>query len=147
MGSLKTVCQIAAAMCVGVIAGCDGSPSEGAHLTGTVSLDGEPIMRAVIVFRPTGQLTGKSFQCQVDEGKFDVRQESGVFGRHRVEIYAYRSNGQPRPTSQGPLPPGQQPPATDVQYLPDRFNRRSTLTFDIQPGENEGNFGLNSRVR
>jgi len=129
-------------MCVvAIVLGCNSEP-EGAHITGTVTFGGAPIPQATIVFRPTAQLTGSSTEAQVTEGTFDVRQETGVFGLHRVEIYAHRPLANPPPTPPGPLPPGQQPPATTQQYLPERYNRQSRLTFTIEPGENEAMFEL-----
>ena len=125
-----------------LLGGCESAP-EGASVTGTVTLDGDPLSDATIVFRPLDQATGKSTEGQVIEGKFEVRQETGVFGNHRVEVFAYRATGVAE--HQGPLPPGQQPPATQQQYLPESCNRYSKLTIDIQPGENLADFELSSR--
>lgn len=131
---------------VGTIAGC-GSPPEVARVTGSVTLNGDPLPEAIIVFRPMARATGQSTEGKVLDGKFDVRQKSGVFGRHRVEIYAHRSVAQREPATQEPLPPGQQPPAGGIQMLPDQFNRFSNLTFDILPGENRADFELVSQLR
>ena len=131
---------------VGTISGCGGSP-EGARVTGSVTLNGDPLSEATIVFRPMARATGQSIEGKVLDGKFDVRQESGVFGRHRVEIYAHRSVAQREPATQDPLPPGQQPPSGGIQVLPDQFNRFSTLAFDILPGENRADFELMGQLR
>jgi len=142
--SRRSTIALGVAWMAATIVGCKAEP-EGAHITGSVTLDGAPIPQATIVFRPTGQLTGASTEAQVTDGKFDVRQASGVLGVHRVEIYAHRPLANPPPTPPGPLPPGQQPPATTQQYLPEQYNRQSRLSFSVEPGENVANFELSSR--
>ena len=128
-----------------LILGCGPSVPEGARITGTVTLDGKPIPEATIVLRPTSTVTGRSTEGKVVAGAFDLKQESGVFGPHRVEIYAHR----PTQSSQPPreLPPGQIGPPPGPQYLSERYNRRSTLTCDVKPGENQLSFKLTSQGR
>ena len=145
---MRTLLPVSIAILVAAIIGCGETRPEGAHVAGMVTLDGAPISQATIVFRPLEQMVGKSIECQVVDGKYEVKQESGVFGTHRVEIYAHRTVGKPRAAGQEfALPPGQLPPRNDVQYLPEIYNRQSRLTFDIQPGENQANFELKTTDR
>jgi hypothetical protein len=143
-GLHRVIIVVAAA----AITGCGSSRPEGAHLTGMVTLDRAPIPNATIVFRPLEQTTGKSTECKIVNGVFEVKQENGVFGKHRAEIYArHPINPSASAAQTGSLPPGQQPAVASEQYLPAKYNRQSTLTFDIQPGENHIVFDLVSQGR
>ncbi len=141
--NFTAVCLLLLAAAVTFISACGSSKPEGARIHGTVTLDGKPIPQATIVFRPTGVAKGRSVQFQVVDGRYEGKQEEGVFGNHRVEIYAQRPLGPARPKQD--LPPGMQPGETSRQYLHESYNRRTTLKHDIQPGDNEANFPLTSR--
>ena len=119
---------------------CSESDHQQARIHGTVTLDGNPIPNATIVFMPLGVATGKSTQARVVDGKYEAVHTAGLFGEHMVKIYAQRDV--PGYTPAGPLPPGQLPSGSARQYLPPKYNTNSRLRADLEPGENEMSFNL-----
>ncbi|WP_437192937.1 hypothetical protein [Planctomicrobium sp. SH527] len=122
-----------------MLAGC-GSGEQGPKvypLTGTVTYDGTPIPSATIVLKdPTGQ--EKSYLAKVVDGV--ISGESSA-GEKKVEITATRvAEGKTVPTADGS---GTQP-ATE-QYIPEKFNFKSTLTATIENGPTTLKFDLQSK--
>jgi hypothetical protein len=70
--------------------GCSGSrdPYSRVPISGTVKLDGEPLMRGYLIFEPKG---GQPTQSggMISEGKFDVEESKGpVPGQYSVAIFS-----------------------------------------------------------
>ena len=86
-----------------VLLGCDGSPYEIVPVSGSVTLDGEPLPDALVSFQPVGSASstqpgpgsfgrtnaGGRYQLQVVEPE----QAGAVVGRHRVLISTATSGG------------------------------------------------------
>jgi hypothetical protein len=99
-----------------------------ALVSGTVTLDGQPLAGATVNFRPLppqGEMSAKgmgaSFGRTDESGKYElsyVKDVPGaVLGPHRVQIHARAPNGRP--------------------LLPPIYNRLSTLTVEVKSGSNE----------
>ncbi len=118
-----------------ISSGCGRTdPNKGA-VSGSVTLDGEPLDHAQIVFRdPQGQQA--SAGGKIVKGEYELETPVAAM---RVEITAYREipgkfdNSNPT----GPVPLAE-------QVLPARYNRASELTADVKAGANEFNFQLKS---
>lgn len=87
-------------------AGC-GGPTRRA-ITGSVSLDGQPIDEAVIMFVPL-DARGRKTGAPITEGRFEVPRDVGLIpGRYRVEIAGdppIHTAHQPRQTLLAPQSP------------------------------------------
>jgi hypothetical protein len=119
-------------------AGCS-SDSDIGRVEGIVTLDGQPLPKATVVFiqgqgRPAGGITD-------EEGRYVLNYAEGrkgaLPGVNRVRIT----------TAQGPseTPDGQPVPAVP-ERIPTQFNTESTLEFEVVAGEvNVANFDLVSK--
>jgi len=124
------------------LSGCGGSsgPARGA-VRGRVTVDGQPASKGVISFVPTGGTTGPSSGGTIEDGSYEIESRHGpVVGQQRVTIRAFRPTG--RKVEAGPPAP----PGTMVdkikQFLPPKYNTKSELTVEIQPGSNDLDFDL-----
>lgn len=118
--------------------GQQGGPARGA-LTGQVSFDGEPVQDGRILLIPIDGTKGPASGGAISEGKYSIPANKGpVVGKHRVEIKANRKTGKQTEAV---------PPATGTvdimeQYIPSKYNTKSTLTADIKQGANTADFDL-----
>ena len=124
---------------VAVLVGCGGSGSglQKVVISGTVTLDGNPIVDGNVRFYPIEGTKGAVSGGPIHDGVYTAHGKGGVpVGRHRVEIQAYRpAKGQPS-SSEGAL---------IEQYLPARFNENSTLTAEVSPESEKLDFALTSK--
>lgn len=123
-----------------VAMGCSGSV-DGPKLysvTGTVTLDGQPIPDASILFKdPTGK--NKSYFASVKDGSYSTEMEAG---KRQVIITASRkSKDKMVDNAEGT---GKEPAME--QYLPAIYNEKTTLEIDVvSGGENQFPFDLKSK--
>ncbi len=118
-----------------LVSGC-GDRGDLSQVTGTVTLDGQPLADALVVFTPlTG---GRPAAARTDaSGSYTLvydRQGTGAIqGEHMVTI----STRMERELADGTL--------EDIpERVPAQYNFRSELTADIQEGQNEFHFDLES---
>ncbi|MAT73085.1 MAG: hypothetical protein CMJ58_26675 [Planctomycetaceae bacterium] len=138
--SLSVVTAIGLALTLG----CGPSRSfELAPVSGVVTLDGEPLAGGVVSFQPqsgAGRAPGPGSTGHLDDaGRYTLQTIEGepgaVVATHRVRIYSVSSD---------------QPVASDVdapdaprERVPDRYNYRSTLTFEVPAaGAENADFAL-----
>lgn len=122
------------------IMGCGGS-QEGPKLfpvAGTVTLDGEPVPDASILFKdPTGK--NKSYFASVKDGAYSTKMEAG---KRKVLITANRQSKDKMVDNAAGT--GKEPAME--QYLPAEYNENSTLEIDVvSGGENQFPFDLKSK--
>lgn len=130
-------------LCTAMVCGCSESEFPLAPISGTVTLDGEPLAGGVINFQPiaVGGATnpGPGSSSHLDEaGHFSLETIQGapgaVVGTHKVKIYSYSPESPA--TSDVDTGPSQ-------ERVPERYNYRSTLTFDVPAaGNDQANFDL-----
>jgi hypothetical protein len=122
---------------VGVLlcAGCGGSSV--VPVSGTVKLNGEPLANATVVFTPTeGANPGPGSVGTTDaSGRYTLQVSTtsapgAVTGKHTVSITA--SSGDEVPSSAPPT--GDKPPAPRKPQVPEEYNTKTTLTFDVPKG-------------
>jgi len=107
-------------------------------VSGTVTLDGEPLAEGDIHF--ITKETASLDVLPIQGGRFEGQAKAG---KRRVEIKAYRTE-KPAETSGQPTMPGADQP-TRVNYIPARYNTESTLTADVtETGPNQFTFELES---
>lgn len=122
----------------GVFAGCGPGGPEIASVEGRVTLDGEPLANAAIVFipedgRPAGATTDKDGHYVLN---FTEGRSGAIPGKNLVRVTTVRDAGE---TEDGtPIP-------ASPERIPMKYNAQSELSFDVKPGEkNVANFDLKS---
>jgi hypothetical protein len=127
-------------------AGCGGASDrpELGQVTGTVTLDGEPLKGIAVVFFPD---SGRPARGKTDaEGKYEltyIRDTKGTkLGHNRVEIAPDEEGAEeeeegdeaaPKPKAKGAKP-----------KIPAKYNTKSELEADVKPGDNVFDFKLES---
>lgn len=113
--------------------GCSKGPPMG-QVTGTVTVDGTPAKSGAIGFFP---VDGNSVTtgAAIKDGKYTA--EVPV-GKVKVEINVTKVVGEKKLYD---TPDSKVMPVT-AQILPPRYNDRTTLELDVQPGKNEKNYEL-----
>ncbi|UUO04452.1 DUF4198 domain-containing protein [Blastopirellula sp. J2-11] len=125
------------------LTGCSRDPFACVPVSGTVTLDGEPLSTARVIFSPQGDgksaIVGPMSYCITDDqGRFELATpygESGaVAGSHKISICGeVRDEENPRVVLK-------------KEYLPARYWQGDTLTFDVpNHGTDEAHFALDSK--
>jgi len=108
-------------------------------LSGTVTYDGQPINNGNIGFIVAGSSTGKSVGADVIDGHYEIpRHEGPQAGAYKVMIYAERPSGRKIEAEEGSTEMIDQL----VQYIPDVYNDRTTLTIELSSDRDDLNFDL-----
>lgn len=116
---------VALPLVVGFTVGCGSSELSRAVVEGSVTYQGAPIEHGLILFYPLEGTPGPVSSAPIKSGQYTVTNKEGVpIGRHRVVIEGYQ-----------PPPPGSDPDASLVQFLPQKYNKQSDLTAEVPPGE------------
>jgi hypothetical protein len=123
-----------------------GCGLQGGHrvaVSGAVTLDGQPVEGGAIVFLPEGNGTNDRPKTGVtiEAGKYTIPAEKGpALGKYRVEIRWQKPTGKKIPSDD---PPNLMDETRQV--IPDKYNSRSDLTCEVQPGKNTFDFALTSK--
>jgi hypothetical protein len=130
----RAVAALALAALPLFLSGCFGRSSA----TGTVTFNGAAVDDGAIIFTPEADETAKA-TAKIVDGKFTIPAGSGLkSGKNRVEIFWHKKTGKQVDT------PGDTGAKMDetVQVIPSEFNAASTLTKDVNSGENTFTFEL-----
>ena len=130
--------------------GC-GSGGAAAGVSGTVTVNGEPLAEGAIQFLPDEGTDGKGAAAKIAAGSYSVPiGETLMAGKHTVRIMAYRGTGvmiegepaiDPESETVDDAGGGEMSEETE-QYLPGEYNAASTLTADLKAGDNTQDFAL-----
>lgn len=131
---MKTHAQ-RAALILGLLAaagGCTGGDAPRRFdVTGTVTLNGQPLPAGSIRFQPTGA-SGRPEGASIRDGRFSLQAAEGSY---QVAVSATRAV-EPKGALKDMGP-------TFVEILPTRYNTATTLTADVKPaGPNDFTFAL-----
>ena len=126
--------------------GC-GGPSDQPELgqvTGTVTLDGKPLVGIAVVFQPE---SGRPARGKTDaEGKYEltyIRQTKGTkVGPNRVEIAPSEEGEADESEASDEESKPAAKPNSKKPLIPPRYNVRSELKADVKPGKNTFDFKL-----
>ena len=131
-----------------VFAGCGpGNPLGRQPVSGTVTLDGQPLALGAIRFDPMSGGAGAAATTvvggEIRDGRYDLPADVGVPpGKYSVSI---TSTGAAPPLAPGADPMAAPPPASP-ELVPERYNRRTELSVDVtDAGPNEFPFALESK--
>ena len=112
------------------VAGCSSSdaPPLG-QVSGTVTLDGQPVADAQLFFVPASGApsVGKTDQKGQYTLAYDQKLKGAVIGQHTVRITKIGEPGTPNDTK---------------NLLPEKYNEKSPLTAEVKAGQNSLNFQL-----
>ena len=119
--------------------GGDGLPRE--PVSGTVTLDGRPLVDGSITFVPTGA-EGPPVGGLIHDGTYSIARLDGpVPGPHGVSIYSQQPTGKKFPDQADPSVMLDERRET----ISGRYNSRSQLTAEVKAGgDNTFNFDLTS---
>jgi len=125
-------------LCGFFLTGCTGNSGGPVtyQVSGEVTFEGQPVSEGQILLIPA-QGAGQRQAGQIQNGQYSLESTTGM---KRVEITAYRTDE----SKQEPDPAGSgKTVAARVQYIPDKFNKQSTLEIEVQTdGENHFTFEL-----
>lgn len=114
-----------------IAAGCGGPADGRMEISGTVTLNGEALDRAMIQFCSTKPGTLPLAGAMIQSGKYSVPREQGlVAGDYRVDIFAPGELVRPEKMDHGPHV-GQIP---RKERVPPRYNVQSTLRVAVENG-------------
>jgi hypothetical protein len=126
-------------LCIAVLCsallGCSSKPGL-ATVSGTVTLDAQPLKSGIIRFVPEDGLTPTA-DTTISSGKFTAKVPPGA---KRVEITA------PKVVGTKKLYETPDSPTVDIveELLPAQYNVQSTLTLTVEAGEQSKDFELES---
>lgn len=129
--------------CLCLIVGCSETSPERGNVSGQVQLNGKPLPEGTIRFIPEQSTPGAIAFARISAGAYRMEGETApVIGKYRVEIEAMGKTGEKEPAPDSP-------PGTLIeverQYLPEKYNARTTLTAEIKSGSNQHDFKLATR--
>lgn len=138
-------CRILSVALLGFLAGCSNNI---APVAGRVTLDNKPLPNATVIFMPdaTVKNPGQGSRAKTNaNGEFTLLQmtndvKGAVIGKHAVSITAYEGDDTAVPSSSG-LDKNVFRPS----IVPERYNSKTELTFEVPPGgSTSANFDLKS---
>ena len=121
------------ALSIAAVSGCGSSGPKMYEVSGTVTFDDKPIPAGDIKFVPEASSQGAEAGKIVD-GKYHLKVKGGM---NKVEIRAVRPSGKKDPMGTG----GELP----EDYIPERYNLKTTLSADVGEGKTEFPFPLTSK--
>lgn len=117
------------------LAGC----GSGASISGTVTLDNQPVEMGAISFLPMDGKEGARGGASIENGKYTVPAEKALPpGKYKVEIRWPKKTGKKIPNEDMPMD-------ETKEAIPPQYNSKSTLTVELTSGQNEKNFDLKSK--
>jgi len=118
-----------AAAAVGGCGSSDGLPRE--PISGTVTLDGQPLDGGMITFTPT-QAAEPVVTALIKDGAYSLpRSEGPVPGPHRVQVWAKKPTGKKIPD-----PDNREEIIDEMRSIvPPRYNLNSELSAEVKAGD------------
>jgi hypothetical protein len=124
------------ALGLSVLAGC--AAADRAEVSGSVTVDGEPVKEGSISFEPAPGNKGPQAGAIIKDGKYHIPAASGPApGKNVVKLLAFRE------TERQVQDPTGKPGALTrqrVPLFPEEYNSQSTLFREVQPGSNTFDF-------
>lgn len=122
------VCCCMMLACLLVFSGCGGS--DRSPVSGTVTLDGQPVAVGSISFRPAKGTKGNTAGTTIVDGRYTVAAERGLSpGDYTVQVETFYKTGQKFNDPQKGI--------VDVEKRVD-YNEQGKLTATVTAGRNDG---------
>ncbi len=123
--------------------GCGKADSNRGSVSGEVKLDDKPLEQGSILFTPVDGTKGTVAGGEIKNGKYQLSGEKGpALGKNSVAIRAVRKTGK---MVQKPMAPRGEMTEELAEAVAPRFNSSTTLSFEVKPGANTGNFDVQSK--
>lgn len=119
-----------------VLSGCGTSPGT---VSGEVTVDGVPLKKGVISFVPADG-KGEPITVEIEDGKYELKT---LPGPKLIQVSAPRVVGK-RKEYDAPDAPLME---ITEESLPERYNSKTELTFEVQSGSNTKNLELKVKGR
>ncbi|MEW4564846.1 hypothetical protein AB1K70_20060 [Bremerella sp. JC770] len=123
-----SVSALAMMLCM-LIGGCSAGPGDMVGVAGQITFDGKPVEKGEIRFTVPGHATEAS---RIEMGKYEANVPKG---KSDVEIFAYREVKSSEMAITGSEP-------INVNYIPAKYNKETTLTADLQAANKSLDFTL-----
>jgi hypothetical protein len=133
--SLRPVCVLPLVFATGLFAGCGSL----ATVSGEVSVDGKAAEKGVISFVPADG-PGEPATASIENGRYEIRTSPG---NKRVQISVPVVEKRKDSTATN----AQIIEITHGETLPDRFNTKTELTFEVKPGSNTKDWQLDTKKK
>jgi hypothetical protein len=139
--------SVSALLLAASLAGCGGvkDPLPREAVSGTVTLDGQPLAHGVLQLLPAGQKEGTACGASIEKGKFEIERAQGpVPGEYVVIINSTEGGaGAGAPAgAPGPVDSAARP----KELIPAEYNTQSKLTAVVKAGApNTLEFALKSK--
>jgi hypothetical protein len=134
---VRPCCLVSLLVLVAASLGCGKQDPNRGQVTGAVEVDGQPVAKGSIDFKP---IDGNSATTSGDiiDGRYTV---NANIGPSKVAINIPKVVGERKlyDTPDSPVRP------VFGESLPPQYNEQTTLTYDVKPGENEQNFSLKTK--
>lgn len=130
--------------------GCNTSPQTDysqinlQDVTGTITLDGQPLANAVVTFHDEADGTfsyGLTDSAGAYRLQFDSQKEGCKPGKKRVEVSTTRKILGLNSTEEGGDPDAKRP----AEKIPERFNKKSELIVEVSPTARQHDFQLSGK--
>lgn len=123
-----------------------GCGAKVASIAGSLTLDGTPVESGYITFVPIDGTPGSGGRAQIAKGVYIIDSSMAAApGTYRVEIAVRRKTGKKIPIG-SPAPPGAMADE-EVEAVPARYNKDSTLRETLKAGANKVDFALSSKAK
>ncbi|MGP0067914.1 MAG: hypothetical protein ACLQGP_30515 [Isosphaeraceae bacterium] len=137
---------VAGLMAIGCSGGGGGDDKPREPVSGTVTLDDQPLTEGIILFAPVGNAAEAvaSATGKIEDGKFSIPREQGpVPGSYKVSITAANL---PEGRVKIDLKKSKKKAATKQETIPAKYNSQTTLKVDIpKGGKSDLSFSLQSK--
>ncbi len=133
------VCIAACLLLLPSFVGCNKNPLGRLAVSGRITLDGKPLDKGTIEFRPQAGGASVGSGGVITNGAFAIPTLQGLPpGKYDVRIFSGRPDDSPLPEG---VPPGVNRPW--IERIPARYNVQTTLVAEVSAsGSNTFNFDL-----
>ena len=135
---LRRLAIVFSVICLCAALGCSGDNRS--EVSGTVKVNGQPIVEGAINFIPVEGNKGAGAGATITDGRYHIPRSAGVAaGKNRVELRAFKNTGRKVQD-----PTGKPGVLADERVLlfPPEYNDRSTLVRDVKSGSDTIDFDI-----
>ena len=142
----KSILTLGLCMTILVAVGCRGGNSDVAEVTGTLTIDGLPVEKALVTFYPTKGRASAAYTNAdgVYELIYTVKQNGALIGEHKVTVKTSVRKEMNYSTGEVESEEGV---AARKEMLPKKYRDRnaSELTATVKQGDNTIDFALKTK--
>jgi hypothetical protein len=140
MSRIRQLQRVLGFLCLASAIGCSGSDFE-SSVSGTVTLDGQPIGPGFLVFAPVGGETNPANGAIQADGTYELKTANTAGlrpGKYKVSVTVL---------DQPDVPPGERSYVVARSRIPEKYSdlNTSALEFDVESGSNTIDIPLSSR--